>query len=223
MKKLVIVVFSALMMFSMTSGSAQAQMAGNLIGTYEVSYIYNSMIGNDDDSPIEGALYGSLQEGVYATPVFVDLTPGSYQMKVVDGRQTGNDVIVDFFDGDLDAYWDSIVLPNNTEAIKYQTGFNGGNTNPLGTSGWWNGATYWIGTSVSQGDSGSIGSNAFDFTVGEGEDLWLYWVDGYNNDNLGGSTVGLWRTSESNAVPEPATMVLMGTGLLGMALRKRLV
>lgn len=201
-----------------------------LWGTYEVSYIYNTMIRDIDGFPQTPVEYSV---GLFSSPLEIALVAGQYQIKIISGRQTGNEADKDVFDAavsgdpanrDLDYFWDELVLVNNPDAIKYQTGFDGGNTNPLNDpEQWWHGTGYWVGDPQVSGSGDRIWGvgTTRDFNAIQGDRLWLFWTDSYSKDNLGGVTIELWQLSMAAPIPEPGTAVLLGAGLLGFLRRGR--
>lgn len=200
-------------------GVAPARAA--VIGTHEVSYIYHSLASNASYAPINPVEYGS---GVFSAPIVVSLAPGDYTLTLIAGRELDNVVDPTVFDaavgaGALDAYWTSLVTVNNPGAPKYQSGFDGGNTNPLASpNSWFFGTAYWVGASEAVGAGNrffGLGGVA-NITVGAGESLWLFWNDNYTKDNLGGVTVEV--ATGARAVPEPAIALLLVASLLGIAL-----
>jgi len=154
-----------------------------------------------------------------SAPLKVVLAPGTYYTKYVPGRITGNNFHDYGYAGYREAY-DDYVLTLNPGATYPAMGYNGGNTDPLHNDpadGWWYMIDRWVGSSETDGIL--VGSN---FEVKPGESLRLYWSDPYLYDNLGGVTLEVWQTAAApSAVPEPATMLLLGAGLAGTALIKR--
>lgn len=196
-----------------------------VIGEYPISYIYHSLASNAAYAPINPVQYST---GLFSAPVIVPLATGNYQLELVAGSESGNPVDQSVFDtavgpGALDAFWSSLVTVNNPGAPKYQSGFDGGATNPSNfPDAWFHAVTFWVGTSEATGAGNrffGLGS-ATNITVAPGEQLWLFWNDSYTKDNLGGSTV---KVSLLESVPEPGTyaLLLAGLGLLGFAARRR--
>ena len=81
------------------------------------------------------------------------------------------------------------------------------------------GCRYWFGDTLSDGVGGWTNDLGGSTTVvlTEQKNLWLYWGDTWNQDNVGGITIEVWRISETDPIPEPATMLLFGTGIAGLA------
>lgn len=185
--------------------------AATYVGTYEISYLYNSMGDPDNlNRPLSSLPIGT---SMTSAPIKIELVPGSYYTNFVAGRITGND----FFDFGIPAYLTAYYayVPFLNPGSSYPAmGFNGGNTDPTHNNpsdGWWYMVAGWVGTSETDG-------NVFwggDFSVAPGQSLWLYWTDPYIPDNLGGVTVEIWQTASTPA-PEPGTLLLAGLGLASL-------
>jgi hypothetical protein len=186
--------------------------AETYIGTYEVSYAYNATT-DPDNKPTGSVSYGS----VMTQPVYVPLSVGSYAIKTIAGRITGNEFIDHGWADYLKAYYDYIPLKNPGSSYP-DMGYNGGCTAPTSgdpndPSSWWTGAYAWVGSSAAAG--ANVGAT---FDIGAGQSLWLYWPDPWIYDNLGGTTLEIWRTSNGTVtVPEPAVTLLLGLGLVMLA------
>jgi hypothetical protein len=204
-------VTSGLVMFGMTIIAN----ANTYIGTYEVSYTYNDVYDTGGlNRPIGPILYN----GQNSAPVKVLLAPGDYFTTFVTGRITGND----FTDYGYQAAYNAYVPLLNPGSVPPATGFNGGNTDPTHNNpndGWWYMIAGWVGTSESDTNGSLFGGGIF--SINKGQSLWLYWNDPYIYDNLGGVTVEVWQTASAGPVPEPATMLLFGAGLIGLASVRR--
>ncbi len=195
-----------------------------VIGEYQISYLYHSLASNATFAPINPVEYST---GLFSVPVVVPLATGNYQLELVAGSESGNPVDQAVFDaavgpGELDTFWSSLVTVNNPGAPKYQSGFDGGATNPSNFQNtWFYAATFWVGTSEVTGAGNRFFGlgNTTNIAVAAGEQLWLFWNDSFTKDNLGGSTV---RVSLLESVPEPGTyaLLLAGLGLLGFAARR---
>ncbi len=76
---------------------------------------------------------------------------------------------------------------------------------------------YWFSYTLGDGAGGKNdlgGSTTIVLT--EQKNLWLYWGDTSNEDNIGGTTIGVRRISETDPILETATMLLLGTGIAGL-------
>lgn len=174
--------------------------SGVLIGTYEISYGYNAMAGdlNEVGNPAGPTMYfcGQKTQPLAAA----NLIPGQYAVRMVPGRETGNPGCEH-----SGAYYSLpnlwfIILANNPTAIYPNTGYDGGTTDPykLDPNVWTYGATVWVGTSPTNGarqDGWSFsGLDAvLPIEVKAGEKVWFYTHDWFIDDNIGGTTVELWR------------------------------
>jgi len=203
---------------TLVSGLAQA--GPSLVDTYEVSYIYNAMTGtNADNSNPAGSL---TYDGLTTAPVYIPLSAGDYFLRFVEGRSTGNPANPNLWNGH--DYW-PLVLANNPGAAEYETGYDGGNVHPNATDFWRRDVRVWVGTSTTDGAAswagGSLGAEK-SFSLVAGQDMWLYWIDPYILDNLGGVTIELYSKSTGPIIPVPGALFLgcLGAGLCA-ALRRR--
>src|SRR5512134_1902590 len=109
---------------------ATTAQALDVIGEYQISYLYHSLASNAVFAPINPVQYST---GLFSAPVVVPLATGYYQLELVAGSESGNPVDQSVFDaavgpGTLDTFWSSLVTVNNPGAPKYQSGFDGANT-----------------------------------------------------------------------------------------------
>jgi hypothetical protein len=202
-------------------GSAAAD---TLTGTYEISYIYNSMDGGGQYGPHnpEGVQYYA---GTPTAPILVTLEPGAHYVKIIHGLENGNAAYSGY--GYVNNYW-WLVQDNNPGATYPETGYDGGNTNPVGNYGmWWHGAAIWVGTSTAATDgvytllSGL--DNTATFVIIEGQSIWLYWPDWVIIDNLGGATAEVWKVVIPVAIDikpgsDPNCFNNDGTGVIPVAI-----
>ena len=77
---------------------------------------------------------------------------------------------------------------------------------------------YWFSYTLGDGAGGGTNDLGGSTTIvlTEQKNLWLYWGDTSNEDNIGGTTIGVRRISETDPILETATMLLLGTGIAGL-------
>jgi hypothetical protein len=183
-----IVILTLLLAPSLTQGTGGTNPV--LVGKYEVSYMLNAMYGGGAGgagNPVDPNYFCGSAVGT--APVMVSgLQAGSYLLRIVPGRETGNpgcEPVV--------TNWWWLVLANNPSAVPPNTGYDGGNTAPEGAAPPWNRGVYaWVGGSPTNGTKYSVGDQLL-FQLQAGQNIWLYHHDWYIDDNLGGTTVELWR------------------------------